>query len=197
MVMNHYKRPKDFYVRTGLVHDREAHLGAAAGDRQLLAAAERHVLRRAGRRQEGLELRGQERLGRALQRADDDGLVAPPRRREVPGAPEPHMQAAAVQGAGLQRPRTTPYNRTIRPILHEPGPIGTGAYASHKGIPITKGEVLGASPSTTTTTCMWPRWASGPPGSSRTTPSRSAARSRTTSSRSTSPSATTTRRTTT
>ena len=33
------------------------------------------------------------------------------------------------------------YN-TIRPILHEPGPIGTGAYASYKGIPIKQGEVL-------------------------------------------------------
>ena len=33
------------------------------------------------------------------------------------------------------------YN-TIRPILHEPGPIGTGAYASYRGIPIKQGEVL-------------------------------------------------------
>ena len=29
-----------------------------------------------------------------------------------------------------------------RQILHEPGPIGTGAYATAKGIPIVKGEVL-------------------------------------------------------
>jgi plastocyanin len=34
-----------------------------------------------------------------------------------------------------------PYN-SIRPILHEPGPIGSGAYATAKGIPIAKGEVL-------------------------------------------------------
>jgi len=33
------------------------------------------------------------------------------------------------------------YN-TIRPILHEPGPIGTGAFASTQGVPITEGEVL-------------------------------------------------------
>ena len=38
-------------------------------------------------------------------------------------------------------PPDHPYN-TIRPILHEPGPIGTGAYASAKGIPISEGEVL-------------------------------------------------------
>jgi hypothetical protein len=33
------------------------------------------------------------------------------------------------------------YN-TIRPILHEPGPIATGAYRSIEGIPISAGEVL-------------------------------------------------------
>ena len=34
-----------------------------------------------------------------------------------------------------------PYN-TIRPILHEPGPIGNGTFATAQGIPITGGEVL-------------------------------------------------------
>ena len=68
-----------------------------------------------------------------------------------------------------------PYN-TIRPILHEPGPIGTGAYATRQGHPDrARARCCGARRSTTTTTCTWPRWASGPPGSSRTTPSRSAA----------------------
>jgi plastocyanin len=38
-------------------------------------------------------------------------------------------------------PPSHPYN-TIRPILHEPGPIGNGSYASPTGIPIVKGEVL-------------------------------------------------------
>ena len=33
------------------------------------------------------------------------------------------------------------YN-TIRPILHEPGPIATGTFASEAGVPIRKGEVL-------------------------------------------------------
>jgi plastocyanin len=33
------------------------------------------------------------------------------------------------------------YN-TIRPILHEPGPIGTGSYGTARGIPIAEGEVL-------------------------------------------------------
>ena len=34
-----------------------------------------------------------------------------------------------------------PYN-TIRPILHEPGPIANGTFRSAQGIPITSGEVL-------------------------------------------------------
>jgi len=38
-------------------------------------------------------------------------------------------------------PPKHPYN-AIRPILHEPGPIGSGAYATAKGIPVAKGEVL-------------------------------------------------------
>ncbi|HEX8066878.1 MAG TPA: hypothetical protein VF520_10155 [Thermoleophilaceae bacterium] len=33
------------------------------------------------------------------------------------------------------------YN-TIRPILHEPGPIATGTFASRQGVPVRKGEVL-------------------------------------------------------
>ena len=34
-----------------------------------------------------------------------------------------------------------PYN-TIRPILHEPGPIGNGSYVTADGIPVVEGEVL-------------------------------------------------------
>src|SRR5687768_2234251 len=33
------------------------------------------------------------------------------------------------------------YN-TIRPILHEPGPIANGTFRTNEGIPITEGEVL-------------------------------------------------------
>ena len=34
-----------------------------------------------------------------------------------------------------------PYN-TIRPILHEPGPVGNGSFASGTGIPVVEGEVM-------------------------------------------------------
>ena len=48
----------------GLVHDRAADLGPAGRDRQLRPARQRHVLRRAGRRQEGLQLRATRATGR-------------------------------------------------------------------------------------------------------------------------------------
>ena len=74
---------------------------------------------------------------------------------------EPHVQAPAVQGARLPRPPNHVYN-TIRPILHEPGPIGTGAYATAAGHPDRRGRGAAARRRcTTTTTCTWPRWASG------------------------------------
>jgi plastocyanin len=46
------------------------------------------------------------------------------------------LDARAYYGAGDH-----PYN-TIRPILHEPGPIANGTFNSLAGVPIAKGEVL-------------------------------------------------------
>ena len=46
------------------------------------------------------------------------------------------MDAKAYYGAADH-----PYN-TVRPILHEPGPIANGTFTSAAGIPITAGEVL-------------------------------------------------------
>ena len=69
------------------------------------------------------------------------GGLAPPRRREVPDAREPHLRPPHLQGAVLLRARDHVYN-TIRPILHEPGPIGNGTFATLQGVPITEGEVL-------------------------------------------------------
>ena len=46
------------------------------------------------------------------------------------------MDAKAYYGAADH-----PYN-TIRPILHEPGPIANGTFHTAQGIPIAAGEVL-------------------------------------------------------
>ena len=58
--------------------------------------------------------------------------------RQVPVA----ARASPATAACSKRPPTTArakhiYNR-IRPILHEPGPIGNGAYASVSGIPLAR-----------------------------------------------------------
>ena len=53
------------------------------------------------------------------------------------------MRPAALRGARVPRPPGHPYN-TIRPILHEPGPIGDRGICRSAGIPVVKGEVLGA-----------------------------------------------------
>ena len=109
MVMNHYKRPKSFYVRTKVWYTTdEAQGGASGGDRRLRPGGQRHVLRRAGWRQEGLQLREQERLDRPLQRPHARGRLSPSRRRQVPDAREPHLRPAALQGARLPRHRRPP-----------------------------------------------------------------------------------------
>ena len=129
---------------------------SAARDRQLRAARQRHGLRRAGRRPPGLQLRRLERLGGALQRPPADGLLAPARRRQVPDAREPHLRAAAVQGARLPRP--------ARPHLqHDPpdpararadrdGRLRDGARASRS----PRARCCAAPRCTTTTTCTSP-----------------------------------------
>ena len=100
----------------GALHHRKAQVDRAGGDRQLRAAAEAHGLRRARRRQEGLQLRRLERLEGALLGPAADGLEPSARRREVPDAEQPHLRAPAVQGAGLPRrapaTSTTPSGRS-------------------------------------------------------------------------------------
>ena len=62
-----------------------------------------------------------------------------------------------------------PYN-TIRPILHEPGPIANGTFTSAQGVPVAAGEVLErVRACTTTRRCTWRRWASGSSRSCATT----------------------------
>ena len=149
----------------GLLHDREAHLGAAARDRQVRPARQRHVLRRARRRQEGLELRGQERLGRAVQRPDADGVLAPARRRQVPHA----RRASPASGGCSRRPsttarRSTSTTRSARSCTSR-GRSARARTRAARASRSRRARCCAARRCTTTTTCTWPRWASGPPGS--------------------------------
>ena len=121
-----------------LVHDRAARGRLPDHDRRLQAPAQRHGLRRAGRR-------------RDLRRPLD--WTVPFNGRILSGGSHHHggatrqtlvsktcsrglLDAKAYYGAADH-----PYN-TVRPILHEPGPIANGTFTSAAGIPITAGEVL-------------------------------------------------------
>ena len=167
MVMNHYKRPKNFYVRTG--SGTRPASGTSVSPMVIGKCSQRpqrHVLRRAGRRQEGLELRRQERLDRAVQRADPSAALAQPRRRQVPVAHELTCKRRLFKAPVVLRAgRTTSTTRSARSST-SPGRSATGAYAHPAGHPDREGRGAAAAwPCTTTTTCTWRRWASGPPGS--------------------------------
>ena len=53
-----------------------------------------------------------------------------------------------------------PYN-TIRPILHEPGPIANGTFGTLQGVPVRAGEVLERTAYHDNASCTSRRWASG------------------------------------
>ena len=142
MVMNHYKRPKSFYVRSRVRYTTEKRTSIAplviGNCAQLLKAMAYDV--------PGGGKKGSNFVDASDWRAPFSGRLLMASNHQHGGG-KYHTLRASPAGAGCsRRPSTTArpshvYN-TIRPILHEPGPIGTGAYGTMKGIPIVKGEVL-------------------------------------------------------
>jgi hypothetical protein len=142
MVMNHYKRPKSFYIRTRIHYTterREAATPLVIGDCSHLPNGMAYDV--AGGGPPGSE------------HVDQSTWTAPFRGRLLAAFSHQHgggkYQLLESETCGRRlfkapvyhgRPGH-PYN-TIRPILHEPGPIGTGSYATASGIPIAEGEVL-------------------------------------------------------
>ena len=124
-----------------LVHDRAAHAGLPDRGRRLPPPAQRHGLRRPRRRRAGSTF------------IDRSTWTAPFNARILGAASHHHggainhtltsqtcgrtlFDAKAYYGAADH-----PYN-TIRPILHEPGPIANGTFRSAQGLPVAAGEVL-------------------------------------------------------
>ena len=93
----------------GLVHDRAAHAGLSADDRQLRAPGQRHGLRRAGRRRAGLDVRGPLDLDGAVQRPHPRRRLASPRRRDCT-----RRCAASPAAARCSTPRPTTARTTTR-----------------------------------------------------------------------------------
>ena len=196
-------------TRAGVVADRDGHEPLQAAEELLRAHArsgtrpsrarrsrrsssatartsQRHVLRRAGRRPAGLGVRGPSDVdgarfsGRIIGAASHHhgGGEAPDARERT--CERRLFKAPVYYGA----PDHT-YN-TIRPILHEPGPIAQRHVRARRGRPDRRGRGARArGASTTTTTCTSRRWASGRCWSCATTPSSAAGRCPRTSSRST------------
>ena len=144
MVMNHYKRPKSFYVRTKVwytTEPRKSMMPVVVGNCATLrngmsydvpgggGPGSEYVDQTSWKVPKGLN-------GRIVYAASHHHGGAKYQTLASETCNRGIFKAPAYHG----RPNH-PYN-TIRPILHEPGPIGNGTYASYKGIPIREGEVL-------------------------------------------------------
>jgi plastocyanin len=144
MVMNHYKRPKSFYIRTRVYYSTEPRtpvLPIVLGDCSHLANGMAYDVPGGGKKgsnfvsasdwtvPEGLN-------GRILIGASHHHGGAKYQTLESRTCGRRIYKARAYYGT-----RNHVYN-TIRPILHEPGPVGNGTFATMQGVPITEGEVL-------------------------------------------------------
>ena len=142
MVMNHYKRPKRFYVRTKVWYTTEPRqqlypltIGNCA-----------HLVNGMSYDVPGGGAPGSTFVDRSQWTVPFSGRILGGGSHHHGGALHQTLRsvscgrtlfdAKAYYGADDH-----PYN-TIRPILHEPGPIANGTFRTLQGIPVTAGEVL-------------------------------------------------------
>ncbi len=142
MVMNHYKRPKSFYVRTRVwytTEPRKSIIPIVIGDCSQLANGMSYDVAGGGRK-------GSNYVNSSDWVAPFSGRMLVASSHQHGGGKYQALDSRTCQRRLFKAPvyhglPTHPYN-AIRPILHEPGPIGSGAYATAKGIPVSEGEVL-------------------------------------------------------
>jgi hypothetical protein len=144
MVMNHYKRPKSFYVRTKVwytTEPRNSMQPVVVGNCATLGNGMSYDVPGGG--------------PKGSEYVDETDFTVPQglNGRIVYAASHNHgggkyqtLGSKTCDRGFFKAPvyHGTPnhtYNR-IRPILHEPGPIANGSYASYEGVPIREGEVL-------------------------------------------------------
>jgi plastocyanin len=143
MVMNHYKRPKSFYVRLRVWY--------VTGERRkqvnpTVVGRCSHVLNGMSYDVPGGGRRRSNFVERSRWRAPYNARIVGAMSHQHGGAKYQSLRSVTCGRRLFKAPAyygraNHIYNR-IRPILHEPGPIGNGAYASVRGIPVAKGEVL-------------------------------------------------------
>jgi hypothetical protein len=142
MVMNHYKQTKRFYVRTRVWYTTEPRTQlypVSIGDCRHLGNGMAYDVPGGGKP--------------GAQFVDRSRWTAPFGARILGGASHHHGGATHQTLSSVTCNRTLmdakayygapdhPYN-TIRPILHEPGPIANGSFRTMQGIPIAAGETL-------------------------------------------------------
>ena len=142
MVMNHYQRSKRFYVRTRVWYTTEPRTPVyptAVGDC-------RHLLNGMAYDVPGGGLPGSTFTDRSTWTVPFSGRIIGAASHHHGGAIN-HTLASQTCGRAIFNAKAYygaadhPYN-TIRPILHEPGPIANGTFRSAQGIPVAAGEVL-------------------------------------------------------
>jgi hypothetical protein len=142
MVMNHYKRPKSFYVRTKIRYTTEPRTAVTPmviGDCAHLANGMAYDVPGGG-------APGSEFVSQSTWTAPFNGRLVGAFSHQHGGG-KYHLLESETCGRRLFKAPVYhatarhPYN-TIRPILHEPGPIGNGTYRTAEGIPVAAGEVL-------------------------------------------------------
>jgi plastocyanin len=142
MVMNHYQRQKRFYVRTKLWYTTDARTQVyptTIGDCRHVANGMAY------------DVPGGGKPGSTY--VDRSSWTVPFNARILSAGSHHHGGATRQTLVSTSCKRTLldarayygaadhPYN-TIRPILHEPGPIANGTFETAQGIPISAGEVL-------------------------------------------------------
>jgi hypothetical protein len=143
MVMNHYKRPKSFYVRLRVWYvtgERRKQINPTVVGRcaHVLNGMSYDVPGGGGRRSNFID--------KSRWRVPYNARIVGAMSHQHGGAKYQSLTSVTCGRRLFKAPayygtRNHIYNR-IRPILHEPGPIGNGAYATLRGIPLVKGEVL-------------------------------------------------------
>jgi hypothetical protein len=142
MVMNHYKRPKSFYVRTRFHYTTEPRESATP----LVIGNCAHLANGMAYDVAGGGPKGSSHVDQSTWTAPFSGRLLAAFSHQHGGGKYQLLESQTC-GRRLFRapvyhgPPGHPYN-TIRPILHEPGPIGNGSYATARGIPVVEGEVL-------------------------------------------------------
>ena len=142
MVMNHYKRPKSFYVRTRVWYTTDKRTPITpivVGNCKTLGNGMSYDVPGGGKK-------GSNYVDRSTWTAPADSRIVLAHSHQHGGGKYHTLTSRSCDRRLLKAPvyhgtKRHIYN-TIRPILHEPGPIATGAFGTLTGIPVAKGEVL-------------------------------------------------------